>query len=82
MDLPPPQPVASTSKETLDKIGRIPKVPCSDHIDEPAPGASERPATPLSDVHASHDPNAPAFGEPVPMDQDAIGDPDDGHYSA
>ena len=81
MDLPPPQPVASTSKEALDKIGRIPKVPRSNHIDEPAPGASERPATPLSDVHTSHDPNAPAFGELVPMDQDAIGDPDDGHYS-
>jgi len=80
MDVPSPQPVTLILKETLNKIRHISKVLHSNHINKPAPGTSERPATPLSDVHASHDPNAPTFGELIPMDQDAIGDSDNDHY--
>ena len=80
IDVPPPQPIILTLKETLNKIGHISKILYSNHIDKPAPGTSEHPATPLSDVYASHDPNTSAFGELVLIDQDAISDPSDGHY--
>jgi len=53
MDVPPPQPVTLTLKETLYKIGHIPKVLHSNHIDKPAPSTRKRPATPLSDVYTS-----------------------------